>query len=91
MKSVVNIEKEEPAIFDICIKLPRDSGYVSEGNGITTYTPIEYFNGFTIKEYRGFELRVPVNLTKYLEFIYGKGWKSPAEYWTTASMGNLIK
>jgi lipopolysaccharide cholinephosphotransferase len=91
IKSLVDIELEEPATFDIGVKLLRDDAYVSEMDGLTSYTPVKYFSGFTIKNYHNFELRVPVNLTEYLEFIYGKDWESPAEYWATSSMGNLIK
>jgi hypothetical protein len=91
MKSLVNIEKEEPATFDIFVKLLKGDTYFGEMDGLIVYTPIKYFSGFTIKNYNNFELRVPVNLTEYLEFVYGKDWESPSEYWATSSMGNLIK
>ena len=91
MSSVVNIEKEEPALIDIAVKSRENDSYVNDINGIPTYTPVKYLSGFTIKGYHNLELRMPLHVGEYLEFVYGRDWKIPAEYWYEDSYGNLIK
>ena len=91
MSSIVNIEKEEPALIDIAVKSRENDSNVNDINGLPSYTPVKYLSGFTIKSYHNFELRTPLHVIEYLEFVYGKDWKIPAEYWHEDSYGNLIK
>lgn len=91
MRSIVDIEKEEPALIDITVKSRENDSYVNDINGLPSYTPVKYLSGFTIKSYHNLKLRTPLHVIEYLEFVYGKDWKIPAEYWHENSYGNLIK
>jgi hypothetical protein len=90
MNSEVDIEQEEPAGIDILVSALKNDVYVSDINGKPCFTPASYFSGFDLRYYNQLELRVPLNLNDYLEFIYGKDWKIPAEQWNATSYKNLI-
>jgi predicted nucleotidyltransferase len=90
IQSEVNLEKEEPAIIDIHVKFFHENLFKSPFGKFTFYTPASYLNGFEEIYYKDLSLRVPLNSESYLELIYGKNWKIPAENWKVGDYGNIL-
>jgi hypothetical protein len=90
IQSNVDLEKEEPAIIDIHVKFFHENKYKSPSGKFTFFTPSSCFDGYEVIAYKDILLNIPLNSQEYLELIYGKNWKIPAENWRAGDYGNIL-
>ena len=90
IQSFVKLEYEEPAIIDIHVKFLHESMYKFPVGKISLYTPVNFLSSYENIKYKSLSLKIPLNSKKYLELIYGKLWKKPAENWKAGDYGNLV-
>ena len=90
IQSDVKLEYEEPAIIDIQVKFLHEGMYKNPVGKISLYTPVNFLSSYENIEYKSLSLKTPLNSKKYLELIYGKLWKKPAENWKAGDYGNIV-
>ena len=81
-KSKNNVLDFEPAVVDIVFKIfNKKSSYVYNYGNLKKKFPIKYFNGYDEFKFSKFNMRIPKQPLRYLNYLYGN-WKKKSNFMT---------
>ena len=70
----------EPPLFDFHFKIKKKS-FLEDSSGIDQSVPVKYFKAFINYELsKEIKLRIPKSFIKYIEFLYGKSWRTRSRF-----------
>ena len=87
-----NLKIREPNILDISAE-KKSGNYFFKYDGTKNYSkvPLKFRKKFKFINYKTLEFLVPFPLNDYIEFCYGKNWKTKTKSWKNSLSKRFVK